>query len=128
MTTPFVLCIDDRRPLLDLRRATLESRGYQVLIASCQNDALKLLAERPVGVILLEYRLEGLDAEAVALHVKQRFPAVPVILLSAYSEMPERILWLVDEFMMKSAPADQLVNAIERIIHSAGQASCLAAA
>jgi hypothetical protein len=38
-----------------------------------------------------------MDAEAVACHIKQQFPNVSIILLSAYSEIPERILWLVDE-------------------------------
>ncbi|MGA2990860.1 MAG: hypothetical protein ABSD88_10345, partial [Candidatus Korobacteraceae bacterium] len=46
--------------------------------------------------VLLEYKLEGMDAEAVAYQIKQRFPRLPIILLSAYSQMPERILWLVD--------------------------------
>jgi len=128
MTNPIVLCVDDRRTILDLRKAALEPRGYQVLVASCGNDALKLLAENPVAVILLEYRLEGLDAEAVALYVKQRYPAVPVILLSAFSQMPERVLWLVDEFVVKSATTDELVNVIERITRGAGQASSLAVA
>jgi len=33
--------------------------------------------------------------------IKQRFPNLPIILLSAYSEIPERILWLLDESVMK---------------------------
>lgn len=38
-----------------------------------------------------------LDAEAVAWHVKLRFPNLPIILRSAYSGMPERILgwWMI---------------------------------
>jgi hypothetical protein len=33
--------------------------------------------------------------------------------LSAYSEMPERILWLVDEYVMKSELPEGLVRSIE---------------
>ncbi|PYX25108.1 MAG: hypothetical protein DMG82_06130 [Acidobacteria bacterium] len=46
--------------------------------------------------------------------IKQRFPNKPILLLSAYSEMPERVLWLVDEYLMKSEPVEGLVQAIER--------------
>jgi two-component SAPR family response regulator len=46
--------------------------------------------------------------------MKQRFPNLPIILLSAYSEMPERILWLVDEYVMKSELPERLVPVIER--------------
>jgi two-component SAPR family response regulator len=55
-----------------------------------------------------------MDAEAIASHIKQRFPDLPIILLSAYSEMPERILWLVDDYVMKSELPERLVPTIER--------------
>jgi len=47
-------------------------------------------------------------------HTKQRFPNLPIILLSAYSEMHERILWSVDECVMKSKPPERLVPILER--------------
>ncbi|HMH07979.1 MAG TPA: response regulator [Terriglobales bacterium] len=109
-----VLCIDDRSQVLELRKATLESHGYGVNIASSGYTAMKMLEEMSVTAVLLEYKLEGMDAEAVACHIKQRFPNLPIILLSAYSEMPERILWLVDEYVMKSEMPERLVQIIER--------------
>jgi CheY-like chemotaxis protein len=97
MESPTVLCIDDLPQALELRKATLESHGYCVKIASSGHAAMKMLEEVSVVAVLLDYKLEGMDAEAVAAHIKQRFPDLPIILLSAYSEMPEGILWLVDE-------------------------------
>ena len=109
-----VLCIDDHPQALELRKATLESHGYCVKVASSGYAAMKILEEEPVNVVLLEYKEEGMDAEAVACHVKQQFPNLPIILISAYSEMPERILWLVDEYVMKSELPEGLVRIIER--------------
>jgi CheY-like chemotaxis protein len=77
-----------------------------------------MLEETSVAAVLLEYNLEGMDAEAVACHIKQRFPNLPIILLSAYSELPERILWLVDEYVMKSELPEGLVRIIERVTQS----------
>ena len=114
MESPTVLCIDDRPHVLELRKATLESHGYCVKIASSGYTAMKMLEETSVAAVLLEYKLEGMDAEAVACHIKQLFPSLPIILLSAYSEMPERILWLVDEYVMKSELPERLVPIIER--------------
>ena len=114
MDSSTVLCIDDRPQVLDLRKATLESHGYCVKIASSGYTAMKMLEERSVVAVLLEYKQEGMDAEAVACLIKQRFPNLPIILLSAYSEMPERILWLVDEYVMRSEFPEQLVPIIER--------------
>jgi CheY-like chemotaxis protein len=117
-----VLCIDDRPHLLALRRTTLESVGYSVKTASGVITAIKVLEETPVAVVLLEYKLEGMDVEAVAFHIKQRFPELPIVLLSAFSEMPERILWLVDEYVMKSEPLEGLVRVIERLTRPANAA------
>ncbi|MFZ2084406.1 MAG: response regulator [Candidatus Sulfotelmatobacter sp.] len=114
MDSPTVLCIDDLPQALELRKATLESHGYCVKIASSGHTAIKMLEETSVAAVLLEYKQEGMDAEAVACHIKQRFPNLPIILLSAYSEMPERILWLVDEYVMKSELPERLVPIIER--------------
>lgn len=117
MASPTVLCIDDRPQVLELRKATLESHDYCVKIASCSYTAMKVLEETSVDAVLLEYKMEGVDAEAVAYHIKQRFPRLPIILLSAYAEMPERILWLVDEYVLKSELPDGLVRVIERETH-----------
>jgi CheY-like chemotaxis protein len=120
MNSPTLLCIDDRPKMLEFRKATLESQGYCVKLASSGYAAIKTLEETSVDAVLLEYKQEGMDAEAVACHIKQRFPSLPIILLSAYSEMPERILWLVDEYVMKSELPERLVPIIERA-HSLAQ-------
>ena len=60
-----------------------------------------------------------MDSEAVAFQIKQRFPREPIILLSAYSDMPERTLWLVDDYVMRSAPATAVAETIARLTHSA---------
>jgi CheY-like chemotaxis protein len=114
MDFPSVLYIDDRPQMLELRKATLEPLGYCVRIASTGYTAIKMLEETSVVAVLLEYKQEGMDAEAVACHIKQRFPNLPIILLSAYSEIPERILWLVDEYVMKSELPERLMLIIER--------------
>jgi two-component system, OmpR family, response regulator len=114
MASPTVLCIDDLPQVLELRKSTLESHGYCVKTALSGHTAMKVLEETAVAAVLLEYKQEGMDAEAVACHIKQRFPKLPVILLSAYSDMPERILWLVDEYLMKSELSERLVPILER--------------
>ncbi len=113
--SPVVLCVDDRRPMLDVRKDSLERFGFQVETATNAPSAIATLERRRVTAVLLEYKLEGLDAEAIAFHIKQRFPDQPVLLLTGYSDVPERILWLVDEYIMRSEPLERLVNVVERL-------------
>ena len=114
MDSPTVLCIDDLPQALELRKATLESHGY------CVEDRI----ERPHRYKDVGGNVGGCGSTGVqtgrhgrgsrARRIKQRFPNLPIILLSAYSEMPERILWWVDEYVMKSELPERLVPIIER--------------
>jgi CheY-like chemotaxis protein len=83
MNSSTVLCIDDRSEVSELRKATLESLGYCVKLASSGYTAIKMLEETSVAAVLLEYKQEGIGAEAIAWHIKKRFPNLPIILLSA---------------------------------------------
>jgi CheY-like chemotaxis protein len=112
-----VLCIDDRLQVLELRKAALTSHGFSVRTASTGYAALRILEQTLVSAVLLEYKPEGMDAEAVAYQIKQSFPKVPIILLSAFSEMSERILWLVDEYVMRSELPGGLLRVVERVTH-----------
>jgi CheY-like chemotaxis protein len=115
MDSPTLLCIHDLPEVLKIRKTILESQGYRVKVASSGYDAMKMLEKISVAAVLLEYKQEGMDAEAVACHIKHRFPNLPIILLSAYSEVPRRILWLVDEYVMKSELTERLLPIIERM-------------
>jgi len=119
MASTTVLCVDDSPEALQLRKAILHSYGYCVEVASSGDAAINMLKTVPVAAVLLEYKLEGMDTEAIAYHIKRRFPALPIILVSSYSEIPERTLWLVDDYVMKSELPDGIVRALQRALHSA---------
>jgi len=121
--SPFrvLLCVDDRQPLLQLRKGLLEKVGYSVVTATSAPAAIALLKNSAIAAVLLEYKSEGMDAEAIAFHIKQRFPDLPIVLLSAHSALPERVLWLVDEYVTRSEPLEGLVHIIERVIRAAEQ-------
>lgn len=128
MPQPTVLCIDDRPLLLQLRQAMLEEHGYAVLTANDASTALAQLQSLAIAAVILEYKSEGIDAEALAWLIKRNFPQQHVILLSAYSDVPERVLWLVDDYVMRSEPLDGLLYVIERVTGSSVAKSARAAA
>jgi CheY-like chemotaxis protein len=52
MDSPTVLCIDDRPQVLELRKATLESHGDHVKIATSGFTAMKTLEQTSVAAVL----------------------------------------------------------------------------
>jgi len=126
MRAPVLLCIDDRPEFLLVRKTMFERLGGSVLTATTASAAIALLERTAVAAVLLEYKHEGMDAEAVACQIKRRFPTQPVILLSAYSDVPERVLWLVDEYVMRSDPPERVIQLVDCL--SDGRARVQAAA
>ncbi len=118
MPSGVVLCVDDRSEMLRIRQANLERLGFTVATASTATVALSVLETKAVVAVLLDYKTEGLDPEAIAFYVKQRYPQVPIVLLSAYSDVPERILWLVDEYLLRSESLERLTEILDRFSHS----------
>jgi DNA-binding response OmpR family regulator len=116
-----LLLVDDSATTLQLRAARLQSLGFSISTATNGISAIAVLERTPVAAVLLEYKLEGIDAEAVAFQIRQRFPTTPVILLSAFCDLPERILWLVDEYVMKSEPLERVAAVVNNIARSANK-------
>jgi CheY-like chemotaxis protein len=111
-----ILCIDDNRFGLAIRKLLLETRGFQVLTASSGQAGLAMLNMFSVDAVLLDYRMDGIDGEAVATRVRGKHPNLPIILLSGYpSEIPERLLRTVDAFLVKGQPVDALFTALEAV-------------
>lgn len=119
MPSGTLLYVDDAPTMLQLRKAGLERLGYSVFTATDARSAIAVLEQTPVAAVLVEYKREGIDAEALAFHIKQRFPTRPLILLSAFSELPERILWLVDEYLMRSEPLERIAAIVSQVAQSA---------
>jgi CheY-like chemotaxis protein len=74
MDSPTLLCIHDLPAVLEVRKAILESHGCRVKVASSGYDAMKMLEEASVSAVLLEYKQEGMDAEAVPAISSIGFP------------------------------------------------------
>ena len=125
MGAPVLLCIDDIPQLLQVRKAKLELLGFSVLTAMTVSTAIAALENMAIDAVLIDYKSEGMDSEAIAFHIRQRFPQQPIILLSAYSTIPDRILWLVDEYVMRSEPIERLVQIVDHVTRARGkQAPC----
>ncbi len=121
MTRAVLLFVDDRPELLQLRKTALERLGCSVQVATSVSAAIAVLESTPVAAVLIEYKAEGMDTEAVASHIKRRFPTKPVVLLSAYSDLPERVLWLVDDYVMRSDPLERVVQVVKQAIRATRQ-------
>ncbi|MBV8206963.1 MAG: response regulator [Acidobacteria bacterium] len=116
---PLILCVDDNQRGLVLRKVVLESAGYRVLLACSGADALPLFRNNPVGGVVLDYRMPGMDGGEVAAEMRKLKPAIPILMLSGIVEIPPAVLDLVDKFIAKGA-VTSLVDELRKRVPAPG--------
>jgi DNA-binding NtrC family response regulator len=77
-----VLVVDDNAAYLTTIADILRAHGYAALRAESLDEALKLLAEKEPGVVLLDLRLESVDPKTSVLTIHRADPSVVLILYS----------------------------------------------
>lgn len=84
-----VLVVDDNELNRDILRRLLESRGHTVECAAGGIEALKLLDEQPVDIILLDMVMPGMNGVEVLQKLKADpiLCDIPVLIVSALNEM-----------------------------------------
>jgi CheY-like chemotaxis protein len=111
-----VLCIDDEKIGLRVRKIMLEGHGFKVLTALGGEQGLAMLAENDVDLLVLDYYMPGMNGGDVAAEVRRLKPGLPIIFLSAYFTLPPAALELANAFITKGDPPDVLINKIEQLI------------
>ena len=109
-----ILCIDDEREGLVVRKMMLEAEGYFVLTAASGREGLDVLANSEIDAVVLDYRMPQMDGAQVARAIRLQWPELPIVMLSGYPEdVPEEVLRLVNAFLTKGGTPEQLFLVIE---------------
>jgi CheY-like chemotaxis protein len=117
---PVILCVDDQKTGLELRKQVLEKVGYDVLTATSAHQALAKFRANHIDLVLTEHVLPTMvGGPALAATMKMLKPEVPVAILSAdMSESPEDRR-SADVFITKLVSVDELLRAIEKLLAKA---------
>ena len=110
------MCVDDEAIGLSVRKALLESQGYSVFTAANGPDALALFSAEPIDVVIVDYKMPGMNGDIVAESMKWLKPFVPILMLSAYVDLPRETLALVDKYMTKGEAVPLLLEAIADLL------------
>ncbi|HTC20674.1 MAG TPA: response regulator, partial [bacterium] len=81
-----VLVVDDEKGVRKLLEAMLEKKGYEAFGAEDAEQALDILGRETFGLVITDLRLPGLSGEELLERLKQGFPNVPVVVISAFGK------------------------------------------
>ncbi|MBW1735547.1 MAG: response regulator [Deltaproteobacteria bacterium] len=86
-----LLLVDDEERFLETTKTLLERRGISVFTATSGLDALKVLDEHRIDVVILDVKMPGLDGVEVLRKIKQRFPLVEVVMLTGHATVESAV-------------------------------------
>ncbi|WP_027715230.1 sigma-54 dependent transcriptional regulator [Desulfuromonas sp. TF] len=113
-----ILIADDEKSIRRTLELHLCEEGYEVLTAVDGPDAVAKAVEKEVDLVLLDLRLPGMDGFEVLRIIKERRPALPVVMITAYDDMStaiEAIRLGAMDHLGKPVDLDHLDGVIEKI-------------
>lgn len=76
-----------------------------------------MLKEDPgVDLVLLDYAMPGMNGDEVAALVRQQFPNLPLVAVSAVGQLPSHFLDIVESSVQKGQDPEVLLAAVAQVL------------
>jgi len=119
MSTGSVLLIDDEEKLRSLLKRIISLEGYTVYEAAGTRAALKILDKESVNIVLCDVKLPDGNGVEFVRTVKEKFPALEVILLTAYGNIPDGVQAVKNgafDYITKGDDNDKIIPLLSRVM------------
>jgi two-component system KDP operon response regulator KdpE len=123
MSTAEILVIDDEIPIRKLLEITLQSNGYDVVLAATSREGLMKTADHLPDLIILDLGLPDENGQ-VTLRKMREWCSKPVIILSVQSKESDIIRALdngANDYLVKPFHTGELLARIRSALRNAGR-------
>ncbi len=108
-----LMLVDDEERFLSTTKKLLAKKGYDVLTATGGAQALEILKQKNIHVIILDVKMPGMDGIETLKEIKHQFPLVEVIMLTGHATVESAIDGLksgATDYLMKPTEIDDLLQ------------------
>ncbi|MCX8761438.1 sigma-54 dependent transcriptional regulator [Vibrio parahaemolyticus] len=112
-----VLIVEDDEGLREALVDTLALAGYEWLEADSAEDALVKLKSNAVDIVVSDVQMAGMGGLALLRNIKQNWPNLPVLLMTAYANIEDAVSAMKDgaiDYMAKPFAPEVLLNMVSR--------------
>lgn len=113
-----ILLVDDDRTLVRAIRRSFESLGYEVVVCYEGGPVLDVIEQEKPDIVILDIMLPGKDGLTVLKEIREKFPGLPVIMLTARSEDIDIVVGLemgADDYVSKPFSMRELEARIKAV-------------
>lgn len=121
-----VLVVEDEKKIAAFVRKGLEAQGFVVDVAHHGDEGYTLATTQPYDAAVLDIMLPGRDGLSILRNLRDRKNALPVILLTARSELNERLEGLnlgADDYLPKPFHIEELIARLHAVTRRAAGTS-----
>lgn len=121
MSNERILWADDEIELLKPHILFLQQKGYEVMTANNGTDAIDMVDEQHFDLIFLDENMPGLTGLETLSVIKERHPAIPVIMITKSEEediMNQAIGGKIADYLIKPVNPNQILLSIKKNLHS----------
>ncbi len=111
-----LLCIDDEPSICALHKLLFEVNGYRVLVANNGPEGLELLKTEDVDLVVLDYRMPDMTGDKVAEIIRRERPGIPILMESAYTDLPKEALKNIDAYLIKGDATEKLIAQVKTLL------------
>ncbi|WP_123041650.1 response regulator transcription factor [Cohnella candidum] len=116
---PHIMVIDDDEKITSLLRRSLAFEGYEVTTAPDGSEGLRMLAQRPADLVVLDVMMPKIDGWEVCRRLREAGILSPVLLLTAKDEVQDRVKGLdlgADDYLVKPFALEELMARIRALL------------
>lgn len=114
---PNALIIDDDHDICFLLNKFLTKHGFVVHEALTSRKALDIIEQvTDLDVVLCDYKLDGTDGKAMLIKIKERYPQLPVIIITGYNDLKTAVEVMkmgAYDYMLKPLFPEEILNTIQ---------------
>jgi DNA-binding response OmpR family regulator len=114
-----ILVVEDDRAIQKALRRIFESEDYVVEITSDGKAGIQAFHASPPSAVVLDLRLPGMPGNDVCREIKKEAPSLPVIVLSAKTDVTDKVLLLemgADDYVTKPFSPRELVARVRAAV------------
>ncbi len=121
-----ILVIEDEKKIAAFVRKGLEAAGFVLDVCHHGDEGYTLATTRPYDALVLDIMLPGRDGLSILRNLRERKLSLPVILLTARSELNERLEGLnlgADDYLTKPFHIEELIARLHAVTRRAAGTS-----
>ncbi len=112
-----ILIVDDEKDIRDVSKQILSKIGFQVMTASCANDALDMLKRKKTSIVFLDIKMPGMDGIEVLEQIRKIDQTILVIIITGHAEVKKATKAVKQgayDFIIKPFEPDQMRITVNR--------------